>query len=60
MATKLAFDVDFLDLVEGVIIALLSFTPFDAYQFKAVSSFTEPNTNYRRIAEYGLPYSRNF
>eukprot|EP01127_Copromyxa_protea_P001553 TRINITY_DN11526_c0_g1_i1.p1 TRINITY_DN11526_c0_g1~~TRINITY_DN11526_c0_g1_i1.p1 ORF type:complete len:689 (-),score=170.12 TRINITY_DN11526_c0_g1_i1:77-1960(-) len=34
MATKLAFDVDFLELAEGVVISLLNFTPFDDYQFK--------------------------
>lgn len=36
MATKLAFDVDFLDLAEGIIITLMGFTPFDDYEFKTV------------------------
>jgi len=34
MATKLAFDVDFLALAEGILLTLLGISPFNASQFK--------------------------
>lgn len=58
MATKLAFDVDFLELAEGIVITLLSFSPFDSYTFKQVTLFLNLHLLFR-IVECGQHYSKN-